>query len=274
MKSKYDWIRKAQRCLRMLSELHRLGFQHLRGMPYFNAQGFRFAIAPRYFFFDNGIAIPAAKLSDELVAITGAGHFFSWTDTEGNDARALAEKFIIRFPDIAHAGKGRDWEYAGWLSELIGFLEQGDMIPTVWWEEMNGRPEDLLALPVWVEGKDNIDWVGEKSIISQTNPHFPLPGKSEPSGSEWWGRQPYWTDALHEMSQAMQDGGRLVNIDVKKIEDQLFMENGPAYKLLKAMNSVSEHEGYDGFKGAPRLVLALLWKLQEMSEQRNRKMRK
>ncbi|WP_234419507.1 hypothetical protein [Lelliottia sp. WB101] len=270
MKSKYDWIRKAQRCLRMLSELHRLGFQHLRGMPYFNAQGFRFAIAPRHYFSDNGIAIPAAKLSDEFVAITGAGHYFSWTDTDGNDARALAEKFITRFPDIALAGKGRDWEYAGWLSELIGFLEQGDMIPTVWWEEMNGRPEDLLALPVWVEGKDNIDWIGERSIISQTNPHFPLPGKPESSGSEWWGRQPYWTDALHEMSQAMQDGGRLVTIDVKKISDQLFMENGPAYKLLSAMNSVSEHEGYEGFKGAPRLVLALLWKLQEMSEQRNR----
>ena len=101
------------------------------------------------------------------------------------------------------------------------------------------------------------------------NPHFPLPGKPESSGSEWWGSQPYWTDALHEMSQAMQDGGRLVTIDVKKIGDQLFMENGPAYKLLSAMNSVSEHEGYEGFKGAPRLVLALLWKLQEISEQRN-----
>ena len=148
MKSKYDWIRKEQRCLRMLSELHRLGFQHLRGMPYFNAQGFRFAIAPRHYFSDNGIAIPAAKLSDEFVAITGAGHYFSWADTDGNDAGALAEKFITRFPDIALAGKGRDWEYAGWLSELIGFLEQGDMLPTVWWEEMNGRPEDLLALPV------------------------------------------------------------------------------------------------------------------------------
>lgn len=86
---------------------------------------------------------------------------------------------------------------------------------------MNGRPEDLLALPVWVEGKDNIDWIGEKSIISQTNSHFPLPGKPESSGSEWWGRQPYWTEALHEISQAMQDGGHLVAIDVKKIGDQL-----------------------------------------------------
>lgn len=68
----------------------------------------------------------------------------------------------------------------------------------------------------------------------------------------------------------MQDGACLVTIDVKKIGDQLFMENGPAYKLLSVMNSVSEHEGYEGFKDAPRLVLAFLWKLQEMSEQYNR----
>ncbi|HAW2744169.1 TPA: hypothetical protein JLQ46_002415, partial [Escherichia coli] len=81
MKSKFEWVRKAQRCLRMLSELHRLGYQQLRGMSYFNAQGFRFAIAPRDYFADNGIAIPTDKLSDSLVAITGAGHYFSWTDT-------------------------------------------------------------------------------------------------------------------------------------------------------------------------------------------------
>ena len=37
MKSKFEWVRKAQRCLRML-ELHRLGYQQLRGMSYFNAQ--------------------------------------------------------------------------------------------------------------------------------------------------------------------------------------------------------------------------------------------
>ncbi|BEU85286.1 hypothetical protein DAECLI1_35950 [Escherichia coli] len=268
MKSKFEWVRKAQRCLRMLSELHRLGYQQLRGMSYFNAQGFRFAIAPRDYFADNGIAIPTDKLSDSLVAITGAGHYFSWTDTDGNDARTLAEKFITRFPDIALTGKGRDWGYAGWLSELIGFLEQGDMVPTICWEEMEGLPENLTTLPVWVEGQDNFNWIGNKSVISQSNPHFPLPiTKAGQSRGEWWGRQPYWTDALHEISQVMQDGGRLVTIDVKRIGDQLFDVNGPAYRLLDAMSSVSEHEGYEGYKGAPRLVLALLWKLQEISEQ-------
>lgn len=271
MKSKFEWIRKAQRCLRVLSELHRFGYQQLRGMPYFNALGFRFAIAPRGYFADNGIAIPARKLSDDLVAITGAGHYFNWPDTDGNDARTLAEKFIMRFPEIALAGKGRDWEYAGWLSELIGFLEQGDTIPTVWWEEMKGRPEDLARLPVWVEGQENLDWIGEKCIISQRNPHFPLPGlRHEPPHSEWWGNQPYWADALHDISKAMEDGDRVVTIDVKAIESPLFEENGPAMRLMNAMNSVLEHESYDGYRGAPRLVLALLWKLQEMSEQHNR----
>lgn len=130
MKSKFEWVRKAQRCLRMLSELHRLGYQQLRGMSYFNAQGFRFAIAPRDYFADNGIAIPTDKLSDSLVAITGAGHYFSWTDTDGNDARTLAEKFITRFPDIALTGKGRDWGYAGWLPCLLAMYAYQQMTRT------------------------------------------------------------------------------------------------------------------------------------------------
>ena len=64
----------------------------------------------------------------------------------------------------------------------------------------------------------------------------------------------------------MEDGGRTVTIDMKKIDPHLFEGDGPAYMLLEAMKSVMEHEGYDGYKGAPRLVKALLWKLQELSE--------
>lgn len=74
---------------------------------------------------------------------------------------------------------------------------------------------------------------------------------------------------MQEISQQMQGGGRLVTIDVKKIRDQLFEENGPSYRLLDAVKSVLEHESYDEYKAAPRLVLALLWRLQEMGEQRN-----
>ena len=106
-------------------------------MPYMNPLGFRFAIAPKgYFSRSNGAVILSEQLSGNHVAITGAGDYFGWDDTSKNDARTLAEKFIDRFPEIAREGKGRDWGYAGWLAELIGFLEQGDYIPILRWEEM------------------------------------------------------------------------------------------------------------------------------------------
>lgn len=176
MKSKIDWIRRAQRCMRMLTELHRLGFQELRGMPYLNPLGFRFAIAPkRYFSERNGAVIPTSLLTGEHVALTGADDFFGWQDAAKDDARALAEKFIERFPEIANQGRGRDWAYAGWLAELVGFLEQGDWIPALWWENMKGTPEDLRSLPIWVAGKDNFRWEGVASTISPDNPVFPLP---------------------------------------------------------------------------------------------------
>jgi hypothetical protein len=271
MKSKIEWVRRAQRCLRMLSELHRLGYQRLRGMPYMNPLGFRFAIAPKDCFAENGIAIPAVRLAgdDELVAITDADEYFGWKDASGKDARALAEKFVERFPEIATKGKGRDWDYSGWLSELVGFLEGGDMIPICWWENMKGLPEDLLALPIWIDGHDNFEWIGIESVIARGNPVFPLPSSKE-SRSEHWGKQPYWTDALDEISKAMESGGRLVTIDVEGISQSLYDGDSPAYKLLEAMRSVSDHECLDGYEGAPRLVLALLWKLQEMSERRDR----
>lgn len=129
MKSKFEWVRKAQRCLRMLSELHRLGYQQLRGMSYFNAQGFRFAIAPRDYFADNGIAIPTDKLSDSLVAITGAGHYFSWTDTDGNDARTwqrnLSPVFRI-LPLLARDVTG---------GMLVGYLNSLVFLSKVTWSQ-------------------------------------------------------------------------------------------------------------------------------------------
>ncbi|WP_301101493.1 hypothetical protein [Propionivibrio sp.] len=275
MKSKIDWIRRAQRAIRMLAELHRLGYQGLRGMPYLNPLGFRLAIAPkRYFSERNGAVIPQSQLTGSNVAITGAGDYFGWMDTANDDARTLAQKFIERFPEIANQGKERDWAYAGWLAELVGFLEQGDWIPTLWWENMKGNSEDLQTLPIWIADQDNLQWEGIASVISPENPSFPLPpisiNHSNTASSEertiWWGEQRYWTDALDAICLAMEDGGRLVTIDVKKIESHLFDGDGPAYMLLEAMKSVIEHEGYDGYKGAPRLVKALLWKLQEISE--------
>lgn len=84
--------------------------------------------------------------------------------------------------------------------------------------------------------------------------------------TKWWGDDPYWTKALDDINQAREDGGKIITIDLSRISEALYHSDGPAYRLLDAMKSVIEHEEYDGFRGAPRLVLALLWRLQEHSE--------
>lgn len=79
----------------------------------------------------------------------------------------------------------------------------------------------------------------------------------------WWGNDAYWTEALDALARARERGADQITIDLKRLDELVYSGDGPAYKLLEAMRSVIEQEGYDGFRGAPRLVLALLWRLQE-----------
>ena len=46
MQSDQPWVRQSQRVIRMVSELHRMGFQQLRIMPYEYPLAYRVAIAP------------------------------------------------------------------------------------------------------------------------------------------------------------------------------------------------------------------------------------
>jgi hypothetical protein len=59
---------------------------------------------------------------------------------------------------------------------------------------------------------------------------------------------------------------RRIILDLDAIERALFEADSPAYRLMEAMVSVKEHEGWDGYRGAPRLVLALLERLDEISK--------
>ncbi|MFN3327058.1 MAG: hypothetical protein ACK5AZ_26500 [Bryobacteraceae bacterium] len=53
------------------------------------------------------------------------GRFFGFSDAPGKSARELAVMFIERFPRIAERSVGRDWAYAGWLTEALGAAEHG-----------------------------------------------------------------------------------------------------------------------------------------------------
>lgn len=81
-----------------------------------------------------------------------------------------------------------------------------------------------------------------------------------------WSEDPYWTDALEAYYVRRDSADTHITIDLKAVTEAAFSGDSPAYKLLEAMQSVLEHEGWDGCRGAPRVMFALLMRLAELSE--------
>lgn len=143
-------IRRTQRVIRMVSELHRMGYQRLRMMPYIYPLAWRVAVGPADLFSDRngawvehgdhqGCAVYSSATSNE---------YFDWHDAKRDTAKDLAIKFIQRYPAICSAGFGRDWAYAGWLSELLGVLEREHALPFVLEEDYPTPPQELVYLPL------------------------------------------------------------------------------------------------------------------------------
>jgi hypothetical protein len=78
-----------------------------------------------------------------------------------------------------------------------------------------------------------------------------------------WSEDPYWTEAAERFYDLREKGAKQLVIDLDAIGENLYNGDGPAYRALEAMLSVDEHEGMDGCRGAPRIVLALLQILSE-----------
>jgi hypothetical protein len=81
-----------------------------------------------------------------------------------------------------------------------------------------------------------------------------------------WAEDRYWTDALERYYAARERGHTKIELDLTDIESVVFDGDGPAYRLMQAMASVLEHESWDGYRGAPRLVIATLMRLAEQSQ--------
>ena len=82
---------------------------------------------------------------------------------------------------------------------------------------------------------------------------------------QYWANEAYWIDALAAYQAHREAGCKHVTIDLEAVEKVVFDGDGPAYRLLYAMESVIKHEGEEGFRGAPRLLLATLLCLHEIS---------
>ena len=121
--------RRTGRLVAMVHELHKAGYQRLRVSPGMSPSGmhWRCSITCASNMEPDGFSIrhtsPASGL---FAAYTSADpSYFGWAGAETWSARELAVHFLQAFPKLAEHGMGRDWAYAGWLTELLGVVEQG-----------------------------------------------------------------------------------------------------------------------------------------------------
>ncbi len=122
--------RRTGRLVAMVHELHKAGYQRLRVSPGLSPSGmhWRCSITCACNVEPDGVSIIDSSPSSGLfAAYTSADPgYFGWPQDQPLSARALAVRFLAAFPKLAERGAGRDWAYAGWLTELLGLVEQGD----------------------------------------------------------------------------------------------------------------------------------------------------
>lgn len=132
-----DTARHATRVLAMVHELHKAGYQRIRVLPYLAPSGmyWRCEITPSDNVADDGYSFidPNGERDIARYSSSEGANYFQWPNAATLSARSLAARFLEAFPVIAARGQGRDWLYAGWLTDVLGRAE-------------GGRTEDLLYL--------------------------------------------------------------------------------------------------------------------------------
>ncbi len=129
--------RRATRVMRMVLELHKLGYQGLRIVTGISGSGFYWRCAvtyasnidENYNYTGKGNYKFNKFLNNKLVARYSSAQdnrYFGWKDASEDNARQLAVKFKKRFPEILTRSKFKDHKYTGWLAETIGYAEKED----------------------------------------------------------------------------------------------------------------------------------------------------
>lgn len=134
--------RHATRLLTMVHELHKAGYQRIRFSSGMAPSGmcWRCSITDAGNMTRDGLRIDASSGDEVAHYSTGsADGYFRWPDAPGRSARELGVMFVDRFPVIAQKGTGRDWAYAGWLTEILGRAER---------DEPSGFPVFFADYPV------------------------------------------------------------------------------------------------------------------------------
>lgn len=77
--------------------------------------------------------------------------------------------------------------------------------------------------------------------------------------AEHWAKDRSWTDAYNLLEQFRRQ--ETVTLDIGAIEKDIFRGDSIAYELMEAMASVWQKETWEGYKGAPRILVLLLARL-------------
>ena len=113
--------------------------------------------------------------------------------------------------------------------------------------------------------------MAKKSAAKSTAASAPVTEGENMNADYYWANDPYWIDALHKYGELKENGKRQIVIDLEKLTEVVYDGEGPAYKLMDAMVSVKEKDGMEGFRGAPRVLLALLLRLEELSQAKKKR---
>jgi hypothetical protein len=121
-------VKRATRLLSMVHELHKAGYQRLRIAAGWDPLGqhWRARLMPASAVSEDGWSPLAETWRVDYCSEQGKT-YFGWTDTASDDARALANKFLDRFPEFARCCEGQDWPYAGWFAIVLGRAEFGEL---------------------------------------------------------------------------------------------------------------------------------------------------
>jgi Uncharacterized alpha/beta hydrolase domain (DUF2235) len=120
----------------------------------------RFAAGPVVIFDRLGLYRPA-KMKDHV----DSDHYFDWRDAEHDDARTLAEKFLVRFTRLAGQGEGWSYVYAGWYQRLLGLAERG------WMPAVASHYGSFSFTKITLEDHRPAEW----QIENEKRPSLPLP---------------------------------------------------------------------------------------------------
>jgi hypothetical protein len=138
----------------MVHELHKQGWQRLRIHSGMSPSGchWRCAIFPSSLTEEERDQFEDPSPFTLVARYTSADEkeFFGWKDSAKDDARQLAVKFIQRFPRIVEMGRGRDWNYTGWYSEILGHAEHG-RFPISYWDAMTTEEGERMRQSTWLD---------------------------------------------------------------------------------------------------------------------------